>query len=66
MLVSQVEYNRYHGKISRGKVMSGGLRIGDEVVCYDQNGGIIGQGIAKKIFKDVTLNYVIFFFLYFL
>lgn len=58
LLVSQIEYNKYHGKISRGKVASGSLKIGDEVSCYDQDGILVGEGVAKKIYKDVALNYV--------
>lgn len=58
MLVSQIEFNEFHGRITRGKVASGGLKLGDDISCYNSDGKLITEGVVKKIYKDVSLNYV--------
>lgn len=58
MLVSQIEFNEFHGRISRGKVASGSVKLGDEIACYTSEGELLTEGVVKKIYKDVSLSYV--------
>lgn len=40
--------------------MSGKVKVGDKISCYDSEGNILETNVVKKIFKDVALNWVEF------
>jgi GTP-binding protein len=50
MLVSNLDYNDYVGRIAFGKIYGGKIKVGDPMVCYHGNGAK-SKGKVTKIFS---------------
>jgi len=50
MLVSNLDYNDYVGRIAFGKIYGGKIKVGDPIVCYHGN-GTKSKGKVTKIFS---------------
>lgn len=50
MLVSNLDYNDYVGRIAFGKIYGGTIKVGDPMVCYHGN-GTKSKGKVTKIFS---------------
>ena len=52
MLISQIEHDILFGKIVRGKIESGHIKIGDQLASYNSKRKLIERSKITKIFKS--------------
>lgn len=58
MLVTQTHPNSYFGKMMLGRINSGELTIGKQLLTYDQDGKMIESGKVSKITKITGLSHL--------
>jgi GTP-binding protein len=55
MLVTNLDYSDYYGRISLGKIYGGTVRIGDKVVCLRKDGSV-SRGTVTKLLSHQGLQ----------
>ena len=58
MLTVQIENDPYVGILYLGRIQSGSLRIGDNLIAIDADGNKVGDGKVKKIYGRIGLDRV--------
>ena len=51
MLISQIDHHPYFGRMLRGKINSGSLKVGDELDTIGPDGQLVESFKISKIFK---------------
>lgn len=55
MVVANLDYSEYYGRISLGKIYGGTVRMGDKIVCL-RKGGAVSKGTVTKILSHQGLQ----------
>lgn len=58
MLTIQIENDPYVGMLYLGRIHSGSLRVGDNIMALDADGNECGGGKVKKIFSRIGMDRV--------
>ena len=58
MLVSQIDHHKYFGRMLRGKILSGGVKVGDELFSYNQEKQLVESFKVSKIYKPYQMDNV--------
>lgn len=56
LLISQIEHDILFGKIIRGKIESGTIKVGDTLACYNKNTKLVEKSKVFKMFKNNGLE----------
>lgn len=58
MLVSQIDHHPYFGRMMRGKILSGGVKVGDMIDSVNQNNEPVETFKVSKIYKPYYMDNV--------
>lgn len=58
MLISQIDHHPYFGRMLRGKVNSGVVKLGDEIDAINQDSDLIESFKVTKIYKPHFMDNV--------
>ena len=58
MLVSQIESNKFHGKMLIGRIASGMVKVGDVLNAFDDKGTFVEGGKVHKLIRRIGMNQV--------